>query len=56
MDTGQIPSGLHEPLTYFAIVMLFAFCFGDGIDRACIEAALIFALSIAGGDKGKPDA
>lgn len=53
---SQIPSGLHEPLTYLAIVVLFAFCFGDGIDQACISGALIFALSMAGGDKGKLDA
>lgn len=52
----NIPSGLHEPLTYLTIVVLFAFCFGDGIDRACLGSTLIFALSMVGGDKGKLDA
>lgn len=53
---SQISSGLQEPLIYLAIVVLFAFCFGDGIDRACIGSALIFTLSMVGGDKDKLDA
>lgn len=52
----SIPTGLCEPLTYLAIVVLIAFCFGDGTDRACIGVALIFALSMVGGDKDKLDA
>lgn len=32
-----------------AALLIFGFCFGDDIDRACIGGALIFALSMSGG-------
>jgi hypothetical protein len=32
-----------------AALLIFGFCFGDAIDRACIAGGLLFAASMAGG-------